>query len=378
MKKKKIIIIILLCSVGVVSAFFAFKFLPSNKIEPGIAETGQEPVYAPDNIDQTSVLTITEWYEAVGTVRPRTESSIEAQVTAQILDVRVRPGNKVQKGQVLVTLDNRQFLSRLDQSKQGLKTAIAGKEQARQTVIAAKAAFAQAQANYKRIKTIFKSHAATSHDLEKSESAYLQAKAGLTRAQEALSGTEAGIKHAQEVIKEAEIGLGYTEIKAPESGEVLKRLVEPGNLALPGKPLVILQITGSLRLEAYVREGLIRKVKPGAELQVAITTLNETANAKVEEIIPYADPQTRTFLVKVSLPHITGLYPGMFGKLLIPVQEHQVVAIPGKAVRNVGQLELVSIREKNTWKTRFVKTGKKIGDKVEVLSGLSGNEIIGY
>ncbi|MCP4349961.1 MAG: HlyD family efflux transporter periplasmic adaptor subunit [Desulfobacterales bacterium] len=184
-----------------------------------------------------------------------------------------------------------------------------------------------------------------------------------------MSGTEAGIKHAQEVIKEAEIGLGYTEIKAPESGEVLKRLVEPGNLALPGKPLVILQITGSLRLEAYVREGLIRKVKPGAELQVAITTLNETANAKVEEIIPYADPQTRTFLVKVSLPHITGLYPGMFGKLLIPVQEHQVVAIPGKAVRNVGQLELVSIREKNTWKTRFVKTGKKIGDKVEVLSG---------
>lgn len=330
----------------------------------------------PQEFIKASKQTVTQWYEAVGTVRPRTESSIEAQITAQVMDVKVRPGDKVKKGQLLVSLDNRQFLSRLDQAKQGLKGASAGKNQAGQTIVAAKAAFKQAEADFKRIKKYFKSQAATSQQLEQAQSAYLQAKAGLSRAKEAMTGTGAGIKQAQEVIKEAEIALGFTKIIAPEDGEVLKRTVEPGDLALPGKPLIILQTAGNLRLEAYVREGLIRKVAPGTKLQVYISTLDKTTDAIVEEIVPYADPQTRTFLVKSSLPAISGVYPGMFGKLLIPVEEQEIVMIPKNAVRNVGQLELVLVKEKDGIKTRYVKTGKKTGENVEILSGLSGDEII--
>jgi len=375
MKNKKNIII-LLCSVSLILVFFAVRFISSTKIAPGKVLVTSKNDVPPKNIGQVSVQTITECYEAVGTIRPVTEASIESQVTAQVLDVKVRPGDKVFKNQLLVSLDNRQLMSRFDQAKQTLKTAISGKKQGKQTIIAASAAFTQAESDYKRTKIYFESQAATPQDVEKAESAYLQAKATLNRAKEALSASESGIKQAEEIVKEAGIALGYTEIRAPESGKVLKRLVEQGDLALPGKPLIILQTTGSLRLEAYVREGLIRKIQPGTFLKVTINTLNETAT--VEEIIPYADPQTRTFLVKALLPRIYGIYPGMFGKLHIPVKDLQVVVIPKIAVRNIGQLELVTVKENNSWKTRFIKTGKTFGDKVEVLSGLSGDETIGW
>ncbi len=321
--------------------------------------------------------TITEWYEAVGTVRPHAESRVEAQVTAQVVDVKVRPGNKVTKGMLIVTLDNRQFLSRLDQAKEGLKSAIASNNQAKQGVVAAEAAFDQAESNYNRVKTYFESKAATAQSLERAKSQYLQARAGLEKAREALAGSESNIRQAEEMVKEAEIAMEYTKIRAPEAGEVLRRMVEPGDLAHPGKPLLVLQTAHTLLLEANVREGLIQRIELNITLPVLIGSIDQKIDAVIREIIPYADPKTRTFLVKASLPRIKGVYPGMFGKLLIPVIDRKVVLIPPEAVRNVGQLELVSVKSPDGWRSRYIKTGKRHGDMIEVLSGLSGNETIG-
>jgi HlyD family secretion protein len=98
--------------------------------------------------------------------------------------------------------------------------------------------------------------------------------------------------------------------------------------------------------------------------------------AQVEEIIPYADPRTRTFLVKAILPEIEGIYPGMYGKLLIPSGTTEVVLIPPGAIRRIGQLEMVKVKKGDIWESRYIKTGKIHGELVEVLSGLSGNEIL--
>lgn len=377
MKKKKIVWGVVFLLAGLLGAYGAYRFYSETKIEPGKIEDRDRKNETPAMTTRASVKTITEWYEAIGTIRPTTETRIESQVTAQVKTVRVKSGDKVAKNQVLVLLDDRQFLSRIDQAKQGLERVIATKKQARQSVIAAEAAFGQAESAYRRTKTYFESQAATTQDLENAQAIFLQAKAALSRAKEALTGSDASIRQAEEVIRESEIARGYTRIKAPETGEVLKRLIEPGDLALPGKPLIMLQTKASLRIEAYVREGMIQKVKPGETLRVYIQTLDKMTDAIVEEIVPYADPKTRTFLVKVALPDIPGLYPGMYGKLLIPVQEHQVVVIPLNAVRKVGQLELVRVKENGAWKTRFVKTGQKIDDAVEILSGLEANEMIG-
>ena len=347
------------------------------KIEPGAFSAVEKKPFVPAQTALAVAQDADQWADAVGTVRPKTETRIEARVTGQVLDVPVNPGDPVNRGDLLVALDNRQMRSQLDQAKQALKTAQAGREQARHSVDAARAGFKQADANYQRYQTYFESQAATAQELEVAESAYRQAQAGLKRAEEGLAAAEAGIRQARAVVDESSVSLEFTRILAPEAGVVLERFVEPGDLALPGKPLLSLRTTGALRLEAFVREGLILRVSPGMSLTVDIETLGRQVVATVEEIVPYADPQSRTFLVKAALPAVENLFPGMFGKLRIPVERERIVTIPLDFVRRVGQLELIHVKTTTGWQLRYIKTGARRGDDVEVLSGLDGSETIG-
>ncbi len=362
---------------GLFAAAAALLLSGCGKIEPGAFTAVEKKPLIPAQTALAEVKEADQWAEAVGTVRPKTETRIEARVTGQVLDVPVNPGDPVAKGDLLVSLDNRQTRSQVDQAKQALQTAEAGREQARHSVDAARAGFKQAEANYQRYKVYFESQAATAQELEAAESAYRQADAGLKRAQEGLAAAEAGIRQAQAVVAESTVSLEFGRILAPEDGVVLERFVEPGDLAVPGKPLVALRTTGALRLEAFVREGLISRVSTGMSLEVDIETLGRQVVATVEEIVPYADPQSRTFLVKAALPAVENLFPGMFGKLRIPVDRERIVTVPWVFVRRVGQLELIYVETAAGWQLRFIKTGARRGDDVEVLSGLDGSETIG-
>ncbi|BCS97365.1 RND transporter [Desulfoluna limicola] len=333
---------------------------------------------APQTQVDAALTPVVQTYEAVGTIRPETETIIEAQVTAQIREIAVVPGTSVTKGDLLIRLDNRQFSSKLDQAREGEHAAVAAKKQAQQALLAAKAGFDQARAAFERTQKYHASAAATDQQLEESRAGYLTAEADALRSEQALAAAESGIRQAREVVKEAQIALGYTELRAPETGEVLKKMAEPGDLALPGKPLMILRTSRRLILEAYVREGLIDTVRPGDTLEVTLKTLEQTVTAEVKEIVPYADPKTRTFLVKATLPFVEGLYPGMYGKLLIPLATVDVITLPAHAVKRVGQLELVQVKENEGWQRRYIRTGNRIGNDVEVLSGLKAGETVGF
>ena len=371
---------ILICSTSLFAANL------SDKTQKGYSETVK-----------SSIKTVEETYTAVGTVKPKSETMIESQVSAQVQKVHFQPGDSVNKGDLLITLDDRQASSRRESATAALNAARAGREQAMQGVTAAEAAYKEARLQYNRISGYYKAQAATKQELEMAESNYVQAKAALKRAKDSLSASEAGIKQAMGILSETHVGLEFAKIIAPATGEIIKRMVEPGDLAMPGKPLIALRTEAGFRVEAHVREGLIGKVKIGMTLKAEITTLGITCDAQVEEIIPYADPSTRTFLVKASLPKdVEGIYPGMYGKLLIPESTHDVVLLPAQAVITKGQLELVMVQtgkeqdkngtdqskadsnnNGNGWQLRYIKTGKHLGDMVEVLSGLKGGEIVG-
>ena len=132
-----------------------------------------------------------------------------------------------------------------------------------------------------------------------------------------------------------------------------------------------------MRLEAFVREGLISRIRPGLEMPVEISAINRMVTGIVEEIVPSADPKTRSFLVKVGLPFVQDIYPGMFGRLLVEAGTKEAIFIPADAIIKVGQLEAVMVKVKDSWEKYYVKTGKKSNGMVEILSGLDGGEIIG-
>ena len=348
----------------------------SEKIKPGLIESAKPPDDFSPSTATAQIKSITECYEAIGTVRPRTETKIDAQVSGKVLRVRVKPGDAVSKGGTLVILDDREFISRLDGARQGLRSSQSAREEARQQVNAAKAAFVKAELQYKRIQKLFADNVTTSKEVEHAEAEFLLGQAKFRQAEEGLQGAEADVRQAQERVEEAMITLGYTVIKAPEDAEVVQRLIEPGDLAMPGKPLLIIQTAGPMRLEAYVREGLISLVRPNTELIVRIDSLEKTVNGMVEEVVPSADPKTRTFLVKVGLPEVIGIYPGMYGRLLVPAGTRQAVLVPTEAVRRVGQLETVMVKEDQGWQTYYVKTGRTHDHLIEVLSGLRGTETV--
>ncbi len=359
----------------------------NNAIPPGFSMDSTQNSIVVQHRAGVESRQITQIYEAVGTIRPLTESVIESQVSGQVLKINVVPGARVEIGQVLVQLDKRQLNTRLEQAKQGLAYANNTLSQALKAIDEARAGQEQAYAAYMRAKTLHGKEVIPSQQLEIDRATFLQAKARHEKNREAFQAAKSNIRKAKEVVKEARIGLGYASIKAPAQGLVVERLVDPGDQALPGKPLLIIQTSGSLRLEARVREGLIGKIIQGNPYEVGIETLETHVVAAIEEIAPYADPSTRTFLVKAALPDTPGIYPGMFGRLLIPIETEETLLIPQDAVIRVGQLEMVNVKsqknqdnqnKKTQYRLVYIKTGKRFGQKIEVLSGLTGTETLGY
>jgi HlyD family secretion protein len=347
----------------------------TGKIGPATLEAPKSDIQ-PRETARASVEIVTEFYESVGTVRPKTETRVDSRITGKVMEVHVRSGDRVTKGQALVRLDGREYEVRLEQAVQGLSSAGSRREQMEQAVIAAKAERDRADAAFRRTRTYFEAKAATAQDMEQAEATYRQAKAWLEQAERAMNEADSGVRQAVKAVEEARISLGYTRVSAPESGEVARRLVEPGDMAVPGKPLLLLQTRGNLRLEALIPESLIIKIRPGTVLDLKIDALDRLMTGAVEEVVPSADPATRTILVKVGLPEQEDVFPGMFGRLLLPVKEREAVLIPRKALRRIGQLEVVTVEWKSRWEQVFVTTGRVFGDKIEILSGLQGNETV--
>lgn len=376
MEKKKKIYLFSSIGIALAGVILLLWLFSGDKVGPGTVQPEKKSTYSEAVTAKVEIATVTEWYNAVGTVVPKIQARIEPRVIAQVMEVLVQAGDPVEKGDVLVRLEDAQLNAKLSQARQLLQSAISQREQARQRVHAAEADFAEAESSYKRIVNFYDAQAATEQELEQSRSQFLQAQAALQRAKDGLSGAAAGIRLAEEMVHEARIALSYTRIVAPAEGMVLKRLVDPGDMATPGKPLLILREAGGLQLEAYVRESLINLIRLGDLRKVQLSTLNKTVEAIVDEIVPFIDPQTRTFLVKASLPEVKGAYSGMYGKLMIPYAEVPVILIPYQAVRRVGQLQLVVVKGTDGWQERYIKTGDMYDGKIEILSGLSGDETV--
>jgi len=266
---------------------------------------------------------------------------------ATIAAMPVRAGDAVEEGDVLVMLDSRELEARL--------------EQQRQQVVAAEARLAEVQSNYRRIRPLAERGVTTQAELDRIESVLRSAQAELARAREAAD--------------EATTALSYSTITVPFAGRIIDRFADPGDTVMPGEPLLKVYDPRDLRLEANVRESLAAGLKRGEELVVRIDALGEEFPVVVDEIVPLADPGSRSFVVKVSLPARPNLYPGMFGRLLIPSGITKRFYIPARAIARLGQLEFVRVVGDDGIVRRYVRTGIQRDDGwVEVLSGLEPGE----
>jgi RND family efflux transporter MFP subunit len=179
---------------------------------------------------------------------------------------------------------------------------------------------------------------------------------------------------AEAAVAEAETMLGYTKVTAPFDGVVTRKHADVGDLASPGKPLLEMEDSRTLRLEADVPEAVVGRLKLGDRLPVRIAALEAELEGVISEISPAADPGSRTFLVKLDLPQQPGLRAGQFGRVAMPVGETVALRVPAGAVVQRGQMEIVFVVANQRAQLRIVKTGKRVVNEVELVSGVNSGE----
>lgn len=339
---------------------------PEDALAPAPAQLLGEELVSARKVD------LPQYHEAVGTLQARTTGHIAAQVTGRVEQVAVRSGDFISKGALLVRIDDRTLRARHQQAQQALNGAVQQKIQAERAIEAARAAEARVLAEYERIRGFLAAQAATQREMEAIEAERSQVQAALAQAVAARAAAEAGIEGARRRVDEESVALDYARILAPMNAQVVERHVDPGDLAMPGKVLLTLQGEEALRLEALVPESLIGRLALGQDVEVLVA--DRPVMGQVEEIVPAADPRSRSVVVKVTLSDREGLIPGMFGRLRVPLDARPAVLVPVAAVLRVGQLDMVQVAEEERIKTLLVTTGAHMEDEIEILSGLRGDE----
>jgi len=324
---------------------------------------------APETVSNVSVVIaqktpVSDWMEAVGTVRASQTSQVSSQMMGNLIEIRAREGDRVQSGQVLAIIDDAPARSAADQ-------ATAAVNAAEQEVSAGDSDFALAEATLKRYQQLYEKKSVSPQEFDeiKARSQSAKARRDMARARQ---------QQASAALVQARTSLAYSRIRAPFAGLVTEKKADAGTLASPGMPIFIIEDTRSYRLEVAVDESDIRLVHLGQVASVTIDTLGDVPlSGKVVQIVPAADPASRSFLVKLELPADTRLRSGIFGRAHFARGERLAVLIPRSSVVEHGQLQGVYVLEANQIaELRYVTLGKSAGDKVEVLSGLQDGEKI--
>jgi RND family efflux transporter MFP subunit len=335
-------VVLLVLMMGWMAGVFHPKVRPGDRAVPDQQEAGAGAFV----VERVSVAA-TEPVPA--TIGARQATTISSRVLARITRVLVRAGDSVSEGQLLLELERSDLESRLAQLQQ--------------RTVAVSARLTEARLNLER-----------AQDLQKRG---LVAQAVLDEARASHDALQADLASAQRSMEEAEVAISYTEIRSPIDGRVVDRFAEPGDTASPGERLLSLYNPLSLRVEAAVRESLALPLKLGQDVQVEIPAQGRVLAGQIEELVPAADPGSRSFLVKARIEYQQDLLPGMYARLLLPAGEEMLVIIPAGLVSGFGQLDVVWVKRGAQTERRFIRLGRQMGSgQLEVVSGLEAGEVL--
>jgi RND family efflux transporter MFP subunit len=296
--------------------------------------------------------------EVVGTVRAAQSSQLASQMTGNIIAVQAREGDFVRRGQVLAVLDEAQPRAAVDR-------AAAAENAARQEVTASNSDLSLAEATLKRYQNLYDKKSVSPQEFDEVKARY---QAALAHRDMALASQE----QAKAAMAQAHTSFSYTRILTPYDGVITEKKADPGTLATPGLPIFTMEGSGRYRLEVTVNESDLGCVRMGEPVSVVLDALqNLRLQGKVAQIVPAADPGSRSFLVKIELPAENRLRSGVFGRALFSRGQRSSLMIPQTAVVDRGQLQGVYVLDQNKVASlRYVTLGKNAGPAVEVLAGL--------
>lgn len=302
------------------------------------------------------------YYETSGTVRAKTVSIVASRVMGTVTSVRVKEGDKVSAGDILMTIDNRDTAQRVAATEASFNEAQSSRE-------AAGEQRSLAEVTFKRYKNLYDEKVISGQEFDQIEVRKKVADADFNRASQA-------VERAKANLEEARVYHGFTQVRAPISGIVTEKKAETGSMATPGMPLYTIEDTSQFKIEAALDERLIKKVSPGMTAYVLFNKTNEKFTGRITKVVPSIDTASRTFIVEITLQD-KSLRTGSYGKVLIPEGKKETLLIPVKSIVERGQLTGVFVvDDKGVITYRLIKAGKMYDEQTEVLSGLTKGESI--
>lgn len=317
--------------------------------EPTLAEADLAPLTV--ETSEVSLVSDAQPIEVRGVVRPARQATVSSRVTGPLVALRVNAGSRVARGQVLLEIQPEATQGQLSQAQGALAQA--------------EATLAPAERNFERYKALSAENAASELELDMARMQFEQARGAVAQA-------EGAVQAASTVADES-------AVRAPFAARVAETLVEVGDLATPGRPLVRLESLSDQQFWLTIRARDAVRVAVGDELAVSFDARPDlgTVTGEVVEIVPSADSATHTLTIKLDLGDVD-VASGFSGRAIIDGDVSERLIVPVSAVHRRGGLELVVVRAADgTARTRAVTTGGTLANgMIEVYSGLDHGDIV--
>lgn len=291
---------------------------------------------------------------ASGEIESSERAIISTRLMGFITGIKVKPGDRVRKGQLLATISNDDILAK--------------RAQAQAMVRESEAALNDAKKDLDRYEKLYESQSASQKEYENVALHY--------------NSVKAKNEAARQMQKEAEAMLAYSNLTAPFNGVVTQRNADEGSMANPGAPILVVEQSGSYNVSTFVSERDIAKIRSGARAEVVIKSTSAKIKGVVSEVSPSSQLSGGQYRVKIRIADqdAKDLYAGMYVHVSIEASDTVSEAanrllIPGHALVRRDQLNgLYTVSQRNTAMLRWVTVGKSYGDRVEILSGLNIDE----
>jgi RND family efflux transporter MFP subunit len=336
--------------------FLASALLALSLSLAGCGESSKPPATAVGTSVNATVMTVQSSLQPIistapGSVVAEQQAQIASRLTGFISAINVQEGQSVVAGQRLFTVDPAEVQGQLSQAQAGLAQA--------------EAALADAKNDYARFGNLYKEEAIPKQQWDKVRLQYQVAQ------QQALAA-RAGMNSAGAQMR-------YATLTAPFAGVVTQKLANVGDLATPGKPVLVIENSAKLQVQTSVPAEIFSRLKLGdsVSLQLDGSEHGDAVNGKVARLVAAADPVSRSYLVKIDLPSGHPYKSGMYVKVGFASGERVGIRVPQAAVLDrVGITGVFVVDGDNIAQFRMVRTGASENGQVEIQAGLSAGERI--
>jgi len=330
-------------------------------------------------VAKAAVRPLRQTFEAGGIVKARTTAQIASRIAAELLEVRVQPGDRVRQGQIVAALDDRDVAARRAQAQASSLAAQSSAASADAERESAGARLTLARENHRRIESLREKNSATPQELDRAIAELRTAESAVRAAEARAAEVSASVTAAQAATRAAEVAASFSTIVAPFDGLITNRLLEPGNMAAPGVPLLTIETADGFRLEVHIDAARARAVDVGDAAAVNLdgSSVTDAISGRVVEVARAIDPTSHAYLVKVELPPGAAVRSGAFARARFTTEQRQVLAVPLSAIVRRGQLSLVFVVDgTGRARMRAVTAGEKSDDWIEVLAGVQPGETV--